>query len=594
MAKTLVASRQKDGFEPATPDSLAQALALKVEEASVEQVRASLMEAVAAGHSRRVSKSAYELGLLLASRGDVDGAKEAFQRPLEKADTTSSISRLGDQPLRRQAAKCTYNSALLSVGQGDVEGAIRAFEDAAGSFHPHFAPLALVNLSLLLAGQRDLSSAKAFYQRVVFADPKRFSLISEPSDRTEANLIGPVKDDPRPEMNFAGRRDALQQLAAHGSLEETAAAFREAIKNGHPGQRSKAAHNLGVYLARKGHSQEARAAFEEAIESGIEPYAEMAAYHLGLLAAAKDTEAAKAAFRLAMSCGGRCAPIAAYKLGLLCLRGRNLQGARTAFQEVIDLSHERFRPRVAYELARKLRFMEEMTLSKAALEYAVAANSDYSAKAAYRLAERLRLEGDIHEATRLFHVAFHGVDVSFRLAAAYHLAELRYDSGDIAGARRFCLFIIDATPKDRAPRAAYNVALKLASFGDVAGAKKAFEDAARADDRRYCALAWYGYGLILTGQGDLTEAREAFGRAVTNVRLTVGRDTAYCLPLLIVADKEYRRGLSIAWRQRATALGRKTAESECLYRQAMAIERYLAEADGTYVPPDPAAKLSHL
>ena len=82
------------------------------------------------------------LGILLAQRGDNDGARAAYQRAIDSGD--------GEMAPRAALALGT-----MAAQDGDAAAARAALQKAIDSGHPEAMPWAAYNLGVLLAGQDD-------------------------------------------------------------------------------------------------------------------------------------------------------------------------------------------------------------------------------------------------------------------------------------------------------------------------------------------------------------------------------------------------------------------------------------------------------
>jgi hypothetical protein len=94
------------------------------------------------------------LGLLLAERGDTDGARAAYQQAIDSG-----------QP--NQASRAAVHLGRLLAEQGDTDAARAAYQQAIDAGHPDYAPMAAVHLGRLLAGRGDTDAARAAYQLAI-------------------------------------------------------------------------------------------------------------------------------------------------------------------------------------------------------------------------------------------------------------------------------------------------------------------------------------------------------------------------------------------------------------------------------------------
>ena len=109
---------------------------------------------IAGGTSAHLAEAALNLGILLEKQGDLEGAREAYQRAIDS-----------EHPEYAPAA--TSNLGVLLGEQGDLEGAREAYQRAVDSEHPESAPMAALNLGVQLGEQGDLEGAREAYQRAI-------------------------------------------------------------------------------------------------------------------------------------------------------------------------------------------------------------------------------------------------------------------------------------------------------------------------------------------------------------------------------------------------------------------------------------------
>jgi tetratricopeptide (TPR) repeat protein len=184
----------------------------------------------------RNSMAHYNLGLDLASRGQVDDAIAHFQQALEiKPDFAGAHNNLG----------------VALAGRGQVDAAMTHFRKAL-ELEPDYAG-AHYNLANLLAARGETDAAMTHFRKALEIKP----------DYAEAH------------NNFG------LALADHGEADEAVAHYRKALEI-KPDFVS-AHYNLGAILADRGEADKAIAHYRKALE--IKPdYAE-AHYHLGLILA---------------------------------------------------------------------------------------------------------------------------------------------------------------------------------------------------------------------------------------------------------------------------------------------------------------------
>ncbi|MGH3902576.1 MAG: tetratricopeptide repeat protein [Pseudonocardiaceae bacterium] len=148
---------------------------------SLARARQLLSEVADGGHPEQHIVAAGLLGQLLASTGDLEGAKAAYQRvtdthhpdhsPTAKIELAKLLGRAGDHAdlvragslLRDVAASGHPDLAPAAadalgdflVSRDDVAGAKQAYQQAIDSGHPRWRPLALIDLGVLLAEADD-------------------------------------------------------------------------------------------------------------------------------------------------------------------------------------------------------------------------------------------------------------------------------------------------------------------------------------------------------------------------------------------------------------------------------------------------------
>jgi Flp pilus assembly protein TadD len=175
------------------------------------------------------SMAAYNLGVLLAELGDLDGARAAYQQAVDSGDDDAG-------PV------AAVNLGVVLGELGDVSAAQAIFRQVIDSGHPEQAPKAAYNLGIQLDQQGDTNGARAAYQQAAeFGD-------------TEASLMAALN------LGIL--------LGEQGDTDDACAIFQRVIKSHNADQAPKAAYSLGVVLNKKGDLNGARAAYQQAIDSG--------------------------------------------------------------------------------------------------------------------------------------------------------------------------------------------------------------------------------------------------------------------------------------------------------------------------------------
>ena len=278
--------------------------------------------------------------------------------------------------------------------------------------------------------------------------------------------------------------------------------------------------SVGIAAVEKGSWGAAERAFRRGDDRG----SAVAAFNLGtLLRRGKDMEGAEAAWRRADERGSAQA---AYNLGVRLEEIGDVEAAEAAWRR----ADERGSGEAAYNLGRLLFKRSDTDGAEAAWRRA---DDRGSAEAAHNLGVLLWKRGDMQEAETVLRRA----DYRGSAGAAYRLGIMLEERGDLpeaedawrrsdeAGSAKAALFLSFVLVKrgdlkeaetvlrradDRGlAEAAYSLALLLEDRGDLEGAEAAL---VRADDRG-SAQAAFRLGRLLEERGDLQEAEAAMRRA---------------------------------------------------------------------------------
>jgi tetratricopeptide (TPR) repeat protein len=180
----------------------------------------------------RSPRKAIELGNSLRRAGDVEGARQAYQRAIDSGHD--------------QAAPAgEWSTGALLLDAGDVAGACAAFRRAIDSGHPAWSVRASLNLADVLEDSGDAAGAIEQYR----------SVTDLPSDD--------------PDLDVLIRRAAVRLeilLIEHGDQEAAAQVYRRAIGAGGTAERASFALNRAYELQRRGNVAAAVASYEEAID----------------------------------------------------------------------------------------------------------------------------------------------------------------------------------------------------------------------------------------------------------------------------------------------------------------------------------------
>jgi TolA-binding protein len=297
-----------------------------------KRARVAFQQAIDSGHSEYAPAAALRVGLMLENQKDYKGAEVAFEQAINFGPTIhaqAAALRLGHMlaeqdnvPGARIALQRVIDSGdskhapgtALYLGDllrehGDEPGAQVAYQQAINSGHPHHAVSAEFRLGNLLEKQGNVAGAAAAYQVVV--DSGRPDLATPSLAFTLGNLL-------RQNHDLAGAE----------------AVYRRIINSGDLTSKPDAAFYLGSVLLEQRDVAGARLAFQRVIHCGESRFASMAAYGLEL------TEG-----------GSADAPSTALFLGTVLKALGDLDGARVAFQRVIDSGDAIYAPAAAQALA---------------------------------------------------------------------------------------------------------------------------------------------------------------------------------------------------------------------------------------------------
>jgi tetratricopeptide (TPR) repeat protein len=314
-------------------------------------------------------------------------------------------------------------------------------------------------------------------------------------------------------------------LAESGDADGARAAYQKAIESGHAEAAPKAAVNLGLLFKQRGDSGSARTAYRAAIDSGHAGYVPIAAFNLGvLLADTGDADGALAAYGLAIDSGhAEAAPKAAVNIGLLLKQRGDLKGARLAYQTVIGFGAVDEAPTAAVNLG--LLLAESGAADGALAAYRLAIDSghaDHAPKAAVNLGVLLAKSGDLDGALAAFRLAIESGHADHAPKAAANVGVLLKQGGDLEGARAAYQTAIDSGHADVAPAAAFNLGLLLTESGDANGALAAYRLAIDSGHAEAAPNAAVNLGVLLAKSGDLDGARAAFRLAIDSGHVDAG------------------------------------------------------------------------
>jgi tetratricopeptide (TPR) repeat protein len=119
-----------------------------------------LEEVIASGSPEAAAKASSDLGVLLVGRGDVDGARAAFERAIDSGFTDV-------------IAMAAFNLGLLEHSSGNLKAAIPAYRRAIDSGHPEFRPMSANNLGQIFQLLGRCEQARAAYKIAASSEDKK-------------------------------------------------------------------------------------------------------------------------------------------------------------------------------------------------------------------------------------------------------------------------------------------------------------------------------------------------------------------------------------------------------------------------------------
>jgi tetratricopeptide (TPR) repeat protein len=223
---------------------------------------------------------AVALGDDLRARGDIAGARAAFQRAIDSGDPDIA------------AAGAWWMGTLLRDA-GDPAGAGEHYRRVIGSGHPTWSLRAGIDLADLLQAHGDPTGAVIFYRAVVdSADPagadgndlwahraavRLAVLLARQGDPAGAQDVQRrATGDGAAGLQVRFAVDRAEELRRQGDLDAAAASYREAIDLG-GAQAPRVSFQLAILLRERGDLDGARAALRAAVDSGDPAVAAQAA-----------------------------------------------------------------------------------------------------------------------------------------------------------------------------------------------------------------------------------------------------------------------------------------------------------------------------
>jgi tetratricopeptide (TPR) repeat protein len=354
-----------------------------------------------------------------------------------KNQTAAAISAFGKAAAPNDdivAPVAALNLGLLLGQEPDVEGAKAAYQQAINSGHPEAAPGAALGLGLLLGQNGDLKGAEdAYRQATSYAD----SVTAPTAALSLGNLLTQKPDGP--------------------DVEGAKAAYQQAINSGRPDIVPMAALMLGNLLDDQGDVEGARIAYQRVIDSGHPDYGPETALTLGNMLMKKgDVDGAKAAYQQAINSGRPdVAPRAALTLGNLLMRKGDVDGAEDAYRQAIESGHPEAAPGAALSLGVLLGQKGEVEDAEDAYRLATSYAGSYAAPiATLNLGNLLMEKGDVEGAEDAYRQAVDSGRSHIVWQAALSLGNLLMKKGDVEGARIAYQQVIESGEANEAATAA--------------------------------------------------------------------------------------------------------------------------------------------
>ncbi|MBC6465997.1 tetratricopeptide repeat protein [Actinomadura alba] len=461
--------------------------------------------------------AASTLAAMLHEQGDVPGAITAGERAIAAAESAGDLKAM---------ARATHDQGCRLADVGDLEGARQAFERVAG-IDPEQAALAVLTLGDRLEQAGDAAGARAAFERAATLDDPRIAAEArdrlgaatleerawtraENGDRagalaafTElhgsadvAELVLALHEDRtvavRPLLaqlaTHPGHADLAQELVLNaaqrhsgdGDAEGTRALLQLAVEFGDPAQTARTAIDLAVLTAGGGDLAEAERLALRAAEHGDPQLAGPAWGHVATWRERRGdrTGAIDAAQRAVGSGHAHAVVGAALTLATLLEEAGDVAGARAALADGAAADH----PEALYCLRRLLALLMregEHDAALAAAERAIATGDPETVAMGCRVSGDVhRAAGDTDAAATLYRRGIEAGDLETAANLHVELAQLFHDQGDAESAKRELEPALDSGIAHAVARAANRLGGWLHGEGDAAGAVEAYGRAA--------------------------------------------------------------------------------------------------------------------
>lgn len=549
---------------------------LYLERGEPDEARSYLERAARTGHRDWAPYANVGLGSLMAAEGDIDGAREQLEAIISAHHAEHSAHAadlLGD----------------ILLNNGDLIGAEASYRQAIAVGHPAWSNVATIDLAGVRAQQGAVNEAEELLRSVADSgDPNASAwaacqlgdlLRFRVGDLTRAQAAyRQAMKAGHPDWSVLGQFSLAQLLAAQQELGAAETQLRE-IADDCPNRTyaAKASDWLGDLLAGSGDVAGATAAYQRAIESGAREWSAIAQVDLALLVLDKneDIDQAESLLADAVTCGvPEVVARARLILGLIAVHLGDRERARSELQ----LAAEGGTPQVVGSALMQVAkmSMEDGNLTEAAaiLEHLIDGSFGDEGLEQYAAAHlgvlRLR-EGDTEAAMPLLQRGAHSDDPDTVAYACLNLGTHLFDVGDIDAAAEVLTVALDTGASEV-------MGSVRAGLGMVRLAQQRLDEAQdllqaaldSADEAELPKVRRY-LGSVLARQGRRAEARAVLGP------LAASDDTEHrpagllMLGRLAVQDGDEEAGRR--WLTAAVETGDPEIESDATYELGSLLAR---------------------
>jgi tetratricopeptide (TPR) repeat protein len=460
--------------------------------------------------------AAYNLALLLDDHGDAPGAVAAGERAVGAAEAVGEPGRI---------AQAVHNLGGYLAKAGDLERAREAFERVA-VVDPEMAAFSILTLGERLEEAGDAAGARAAFERAATLDDPQIAARAR-------ERLGSATPEERAWV-LAEKGDRSSALAAftevHGSpviaelvlalYENEPAAVRSLLERlaTHP-EHAALARGLVTSAAQNhrdgGDAEGARALLELAVEFGDPLQAAQTTVNLATLTAeGGDLARAERLSLRAAECGDPEVTGLAWN-NIAAWRGQrgDVAGAIEANRRAIESGHPYAVVGAAPHLAALLEERGDIAGARAALGQGSVAGHPRALECLRGLLFLLLRQQDHEAVEAAAERAVATGDPETVATGHWASGEVRKAAGDLDAAVRSYRQGIEAGHRETALSLRVELAQLLHDQGDTAAARRELEPALRSGDPAAVLGAGSRLGVWLHEEGDLAGAAEAFGRA---------------------------------------------------------------------------------